>query len=73
MARQEATTGRSDDFTDSELRFFQMQLSALAQAARDYPLECELGSYALLFESRDDIESIVEDLGQSIAESQSLA
>jgi len=68
MARQEVTVETSDDLSTSELRSFHLQLSALAQGAHDYPLEYALGSYELLFESRDDIESIVENLSESITE-----
>jgi hypothetical protein len=73
MAGTESTIATSDALSDSELRVFQSELSALAQTASDYPLEYALGSYQLLFESRDDIESIVENLSESIAEWQSLA
>jgi hypothetical protein len=51
----------------SELTEFRTQLTMLAQTADDYPVEYVLGGYELLFESRDDIEIIVENLSQSIA------
>jgi hypothetical protein len=62
------TDTTSDALSDGELRAFQLQLAVLAQNARDYPLEYALGSYELLFESRDDIELIVANLSESIAD-----
>ncbi len=58
----------SDSHTHGELQAFRAELSALAQKASDYPLQYALGSYELFFESRDDIESLVENLGESLAE-----
>jgi hypothetical protein len=61
MAGQQETT-----FDRDELRAFRAELSALAQEANKYPFEYALGCYELLFESRDDIEVIVENLGESL-------
>jgi hypothetical protein len=36
--------------------------------ARTYPLEYSLGSMALLFESRQDIEALVRTLAEEISE-----
>ncbi len=66
MAGKQETT--FDPHSHDELRAFRDQLSALAQEASDYPFEYALGSYDLLFESRDDIEILVENLGESLAE-----
>ncbi len=66
MAGTQAT--RNGAYTGSELRAFRMELYALAQAPHDYPMEYSLGACALLFESRDDIEIIVDNLDESIAE-----
>ncbi len=66
MAGKQETT--LDPHSRGELRAFRDRLSALAQEASDYPLEYALGSYELLFESRDDIEILVENLGESLAE-----
>jgi len=61
MAGQQQTT-----FDRDELSAFRAELSALAQEAREYPLEYSLGAYDLLFESRDDIDVIVENLSESL-------
>jgi len=55
MAGSQNTCKGSLAYTDSELLAFRRELSALAQTDCDYPLEYSLGSYELLFESRDDI------------------
>jgi hypothetical protein len=60
------STQTADALSDSDLRAFQVQLTTLAHTVRHYPLECSLGPYELLFESRDDIESVVANLGESI-------
>jgi uncharacterized protein YlxW (UPF0749 family) len=73
MAGTKNTRDTSDALSDNELRSFQAKLATLAQTASDYPLEYALGAYELLFESRDDIQSIVENLGESIAELQNAA
>ncbi len=59
----------SDSLSESELREFHTQLSALAQTASGYPLEFSLGEYEMLFESRDDIEIIVANLSESLGQS----
>jgi len=68
-----ATIETSDALSDNDLRAFQTQLTTLAETARDYPLEYALGAYELLFESRDDIEIIVANLNESLAENEHLA
>ncbi len=64
----EGHEAQSDELTE-----FRTQLTMLAQTADDYPVEYVLGEYELLFESRDDIEIIIENLGQSITELQKAA
>jgi hypothetical protein len=71
MAGTQAT--RSGAYTGSELRAFRRELRALALTARDYPMEYALGACELLFESRDDIEIIVDNLDESIAALQDVA
>ena len=57
----------SDNFSRDELKMFQTQLQSIARDATSYPLECSLGAYELLFESRQDIEVIVDHLSEEIA------
>lgn len=61
-------TQPSDALSSSELRAFRVQLTALARTVSRYPLECAIGPYELLFESRDDIEGIVANLGERLGE-----
>ena len=56
-----------------ELESFQSRLASLAQETTDYPLECSLGTYELLFESRDDIEIILDNLSEEISISRKAA
>lgn len=66
MAGSTLPAQSTDDLKDSELRAFQDELTALAETARDFPLEYVLGSYEMLFESRDDIQIIVDNLSESL-------
>ncbi len=70
---RDRATQSSDALSDTELRAFHTQLSTLAETTCDYPLECSLGEYEMLFESRDDIEIIVANLGESIGQSRDAA
>jgi hypothetical protein len=56
-----------------ELESFQSRLASLALETTDYPLECSLGTYELLFESRDDIEIILDNLSEEISISRKAA
>ena len=56
-----------------ELESFQSRLASLAQETTSYPLECSLGSYELLFESRDDIEIVLDNLSEEISISRKAA
>jgi hypothetical protein len=67
------STQPSDALSTSELRAFQVHLTALARTVSRYPLECAIGPYELLFESRDDIEDIVANLGETLSESHRFA
>lgn len=62
MDRTSTVTNGCDEFTADELRELQRQLACLAREARDYPLEYAVGSIDLLFESRDDIEILLDSL-----------
>lgn len=55
-----------DNLGADELEAFQSRLTSLARETTDYPLECSLGAYQLLFESRDDIEVILDNLNKEI-------
>jgi hypothetical protein len=41
----------------------------LAQKTRDFPLECSLGTCDFLFESRDEIQTLLESLTEELSES----
>ena len=55
-----------DNLGADELEALQSRLASLAQETTDYPLECSLGAYQLLFESRDDIEVILDNQNKEI-------
>lgn len=55
-----------DHYSRDELRTLQCQLECLAQTTTQYPLECSLGECALLFESRDDIEVMIDSLNHEL-------
>jgi hypothetical protein len=52
---------------EDALKAIQSQLETLAHGAEDYPLECSLGTYAFLFESRDDVEILLESLTEQLS------
>jgi hypothetical protein len=62
MDRTSTASDGRNEFTADELRELQRQLACLAAEARDYPLEYAVGSMDLLFESRDDIEILLDSL-----------
>jgi hypothetical protein len=68
MAGTQPTAGACEVADLGELRAFHTQLTALAKTACAYPLEYALGSYELLFETRNDIETIAANLVESIAD-----
>jgi len=55
-----------DTFSDDELRVIQSRLASLARETTSYPLETSLGAYRFLFESRDDIKVILDNLNEEI-------
>ena len=69
------TEAAGEDLTpcDNDLRAIQLQLGMLAQMTTDYPLECSLGTFDFLFESRDEIQILIESLTEEISESQDAA
>ena len=62
-----------DKFGNDELEAYQSRLASLARETTDYPLECSLGTCAFLFESRDDIEVILDNLNEEISVSRRTA
>ena len=65
-----ATQANSEDVIPcDDLKAIQAHLETLAKVTKAYPLECSLGTYALLFDSKDDIEVLLESLAEEISES----
>jgi hypothetical protein len=64
MAMGTATSLDDEDgfLCDDALGAIQSQLETLARTPKEYPLECFLGTYEFLFESRDDVEILLENL-----------
>ena len=54
---------------DDDLKAIHLRLEMLAQMTRDYPLECSLGTCDFLFESRDEIQTLLESLTEELSES----
>jgi hypothetical protein len=52
----------------AELREIHRQLEWLAEQTRDYPVECSVGEYDLLFDSQDDIELMLEHLNSELSD-----
>ena len=73
MHKAMAAADEHDTLGDDDLRAIQIELETLARMTKDYPLECSLGAYDLLFESRDDIEILIESLSEEILESRDAA
>ena len=67
MGGTTSAANESDNFSDEELKAFQSQLASLVRDTTAYPLEYSLGAYDFLFESRDDIELILDNLSQEIS------
>jgi hypothetical protein len=63
----------NDNHSATELMDMQARLVSLAEETTAYPLECSLGAYDLLFDSRDDIEIILDNLTEEIALSRTAA
>jgi hypothetical protein len=62
-AADESVTPCGDD-----LRAIHLRLEMLARMTTDYPLRCSLGTCDFLFESRDEIEILIESLTEEISE-----
>jgi hypothetical protein len=60
--------GEDVPLCDDTLRVIQSQLEILAHETANYPIECSLGTYAFLFESRDDVEVLLESLSEELTE-----
>jgi len=73
MSKPMEALDKTDTFCDDDLRAIQLQLETLAQRTTDYPLECSLGMYDFLFESRDDVEILLESLTAEISEARNPA
>ncbi len=58
---------------DFDLRAIHLRLEMLAQMTRDYPLECSLGTVDFLFESRDEIQLLIQSLTAELSESRDAA
>ena len=54
---------------DEDLRAIHLQLEMLAQMATVYPLECSLGTFSFLFESRDEVTILIESLTEELSQS----
>jgi hypothetical protein len=66
MGGTTSAANEPDNFSDDELKAFQSQLASLVRETTAYPLEYSLGTYDFLFESRDDIEVILDNVSQEI-------
>lgn len=53
---------------DEDLKAIHLQLEMLAQVATDYPLECSLGTCSFLFESRDEVKTLIESLTEELSQ-----
>jgi hypothetical protein len=73
MVDARTSQGRGERFDTEELRALRQELVSLGSNARAYPLEYSLGSMELLFESRQDIELIVQTLAEEISEARDSA
>ena len=67
MDRTSTGTEGREEFTADQMKALRRQLAVLVQETKEYPLECAVGSYDLLFESRDDIEMILDSLKEGSA------
>jgi hypothetical protein len=67
MGVMTAANNQSDKFNRDELEALQAQLASLARENTAYPLEYSLGACDFLFESRQDIEVIVDNLSEEIS------
>ena len=61
-------TAANIDLCDDALKALRLHLDRLAQMTREYPVECCFGRYSFLFESREDIESLIANLDAKISD-----
>jgi hypothetical protein len=73
MSSATESAERSVTPCDHNLRAIYAQLQTLAQMTTDYPLECSLGTCDFLFESRNEVETLVESLTEKLSESRDAA
>ena len=66
MGGTTSAADEQDNFSDDELQELQSQLALLARETTAFPLEYSLGTFDFLFESRDDIEVILDNLNTEI-------
>jgi hypothetical protein len=67
MGGTTSAANEPDNFSHDELKAFQSQLASLVRETTAFPLEYSLGTYDFLFESRDDIEVILDNVSQEIS------
>ena len=67
MGKVVAITAANIDLCEEALKALRQNLEELARMTKDYPVECSFGTYTFLFESRGDIESLIDSLSQKIA------
>jgi hypothetical protein len=68
-----ASKASDENVAPDDLRAIQLQLGTLVQMTKDYPLECSLGTCDFLFESRDEIQVLIESLTEELSESSDAA
>jgi len=73
MCKAMEAANENDILCDGDLKAIHLQLETLAQGTKNYPIECSLGAYDFLFESRDDIEILMESLTEEISQSANIA
>ena len=56
-----------------DLRALRRKLGMLVQMTTDYPLECSLGTCEFLFESKDEIQILIESLAEELSQSRNAA
>ena len=73
MVRTQGLVDDDEIFTQDELRAMRRKLESLALLTVSYPLACSVGGYDLLFESRDDIALVIDNLNDEISETRKAA
>ena len=57
-----------DSADPTGLKEIHRQLEWLARQTMDFPMECSVGEYDLLFDTHDDIELMLEHLGGELGD-----